>query len=248
MTSDYRDLDHSVLATVGAVRPFTMTSVERINALCQAVRYVVGHGIPGSIVECGVWRGGSAMATARTLIECGDTERPLFLFDTFEGMTAPREIDRDIEGHSATGLLESEDRKTSVVWAYASVDEVRDNVASTGYPMDLARLVQGPVEETIPSSAPQSVAILRLDTDSYESTRHELGGLVDRVSPGGVLIINDYGHWAGARRAVEQISRQHNPTSSAESDRLHRANGSTALVQRRTVASWPLAVRRSFWQ
>jgi hypothetical protein len=145
------------------------------------------------------------MATARTLIECGDNERPMFLFDTFDGMTPPSEVDRDIEGHSAAGLLESEDRETSVVWAYASIDEARGNVAATGYPMDRVRFVPGPVEETIPSHAPEAVAILRLDTDWYESTKHELEHLVDRVSPGGVLIVDDYGHWKGARRAVDEF-------------------------------------------
>jgi len=205
VASEYRDLDDSVLATIEAVRPFTMTSPERINALCEAVRYVVRNGIPGAFVECGVWRGGSAMAAVRTLLECGDAERSVFLFDTFEGMTPPSEFDRDIEDRAAGRLMESEDRETSPVWAYASLDEVRANLAATGYPMDHVRFVEGPVEETIPSQAPASVAILRLDTDWYESTRHELEHLVDRVSPGGVLIIDDYGHWQGARRAVDEF-------------------------------------------
>ncbi len=205
MTAEYRDLDDSVLATIQAVQPFTMTSVERINAVCEAVRYIVKYEIPGAFVECGVWRGGSAMAAARTFMECGDTERSIVLFDTFEGMTPPREIDRDIEGQAAAGLLESEERETSLVWAYATIDEVRDNLAGIGYPMERVRLVQGPVETTIPSQAPSTVAILRLDTDWYESTKHELEHLVDRVSPGGVLIIDDYGHWEGARRAVDEF-------------------------------------------
>ena len=205
MDSEYRDLDDAVLATIEVVQPFTMTSIERINALCQAVRYVTRHRIPGAFVECGVWRGGSAMAAARTFIECGDSERPMFLFDTFDGMTPPSEIDRDIGGRAAAGLLASEDRETSVVWAYAPLDEVRVNVAATGYPMDRVRFVAGPVEATIPSHAPEAVAILRLDTDWYESTKHELEHLVDRVSPGGVLIIDDYGHWQGARRAVDEF-------------------------------------------
>ncbi len=84
MDSEYRVLTMHVLATIEVVQPFTMTSIERINALCQAVRYVTRHRIPGAFVECGVWRGGSAMAVARTFIECGDSERPMFLFDTFE--------------------------------------------------------------------------------------------------------------------------------------------------------------------
>ncbi len=105
--------------------------------------------------------------------------------------------------------------ETSVVWAYAPLDEVRVNVAATGYPMDRVRFVPGPVEATIPSHAPEAVAILRLDTDWYESTKHELEHLVDRVSPAEAPIIDDYGHWQGARRAVRhQFLATATPTGS----------------------------------
>jgi hypothetical protein len=72
------------------VRPWTMTSAERIYALIQAVRYVCSNGILGTIVECGVWKGGSMAATAKTLLQMQDMKRDLYLFDTFEGMTEPR--------------------------------------------------------------------------------------------------------------------------------------------------------------
>jgi len=199
------DIDPASHATVEAVQPYTMTSTERIFALCQAVRYISRFNVPGAVVECGVWRGGSMMAAARTLLEGGDNRRDLYMFDTFEGMSAPQAVDRDIGGHAAADMLAVEDRETSTVWAYAALEEVKANVASTGYDKDRLHFVKGMVEETIPHQAPEQIALLRLDTDWYQSTRHELEHLVDRVSPNGVLIIDDYGHWQGARRAVDEF-------------------------------------------
>lgn len=194
------DFDADLVRIVETVRPETMTSPERIAALVNAVRYVDRHKIAGAIVECGVWRGGSSMAAA--LAHPGRT-RDLYLYDTFEGMSVPTEHDADLSGRSAADRLAAEPR-TSGTWAVAGVDVVRRNMASTGYPADRVHYVQGKVEDTIPEEMPGQIAILRLDTDWYESTRHELEHLVPLVAPGGVLIIDDYGHWIGARKAVDE--------------------------------------------
>jgi O-methyltransferase len=85
------------------------------------------------------------------------------------------------------------------------VEDVRRNMRSTGYDDSLVSYVVGPVETTIPAHAPDAIALLRLDTDWYESTRHELMHLYPRLSPGGILIVDDYGHWQGARRAVDEF-------------------------------------------
>src|SRR5688500_3683539 len=79
------DIDRHAAATIARVRPYTMTSPERLFSLIQAVRHVCAAGIRGDVVECGVWRGGSMMAVARTLVECGERTRPPHLFVTFEG-------------------------------------------------------------------------------------------------------------------------------------------------------------------
>jgi len=194
--------DEWVRDIVAEVRPFTMTSAERIYGLCLAVDHVCRRGIPGAFAECGVWRGGSAMAIALSLQRRGETDRQLTLFDTFEGMTAPTEMDRDIAGRPASTLLMQEDRSTSAVWAQASLEEVQQNLAGTGY--SRVNFVVGDVMETIPGSAPSEIALLRLDTDWYESTLHELVHLYPRVQSGGIVIIDDYGHWSGARKAVDQ--------------------------------------------
>lgn len=198
------DFDAATLTTIAEVGRFTMTSRERLAAVCDAVRYVDRYKIPGAIVECGVWAGGCAMAAARTLTEVGDTTRDLYLFDTFEGMSEPSEADRDAFGGKASDQLAAADRKTGNVWCYASLEDVQQNLSLTGYPSAQLHFVKGMVENTIPAQAPEQIALLRLDTDWYQSTRHELEHLIGRVAPNGVLLIDDYGHWQGARQAVDE--------------------------------------------
>lgn len=199
------DIDGAAAATIRRARPYTMTSPERLYALIQAVRYVSSARIPGDIVECGVWRGGSMMAAACTLIECGDATRELHLFDTFEGMSPPGARDVDIDGQPASALLRGQDKNDpDSAWCLATLPDVRSALSGTGYEMARMHFVQGKVEDTIPGHTPERIALLRLDTDWYESTRHELEHLYPRLSPGGVLIIDDYGHWAGCRQAVDE--------------------------------------------
>lgn len=197
------DLPEQFYELCSRVRPFTMTSVERLYALYEAVRYIATAGIDGDILECGVWRGGSSMMAALTLSEF-DLSRTIWLYDTFEGMPPPGEHDVQYTGEHASRVLASANRApgTSNEWAWATLDDVRSNIASTGYPA--VEYVKGKVEETIPAHAPSRIALLRLDTDWYESTRHELEHLYPRLAAGGVLIIDDYGHWQGARRAVDE--------------------------------------------
>jgi O-methyltransferase len=200
----FSDVEPWVEAIIKRVRPFTMTSAERISALCHAIRYVTKHNIPGDIVECGVWRGGSMMAAALSLQAEQDLSRTLYLFDTFAGMPPPSDIDRTVlSGEKASSLLEKAD-SSSLIWACASIDDVRANLGATNYPAERVKLIRGTVEDTIPREAPEKIAILRLDTDWYESTKHELTYLYPKLSIGGILIIDDYGFWEGARKAVDE--------------------------------------------
>jgi hypothetical protein len=204
------ELPSEELRIVKEVRPFTMTSPERIYALTSAVRYLSQRRLPGAIVECGVWKGGSMMAVAKTLLATGDTSRALYLFDTFEGMTKPSEKDStQFEPDLPQAKYEQLKTDSGVCrWSYAPMEEVQKNMFSVGYPAKAIHFVKGPVEETIPGNAPESIALLRLDTDFYESTRHELIHLFPRLVQGGVIIIDDYGHWEGQRVAVEEYFRE----------------------------------------
>lgn len=190
---------------IRAVVPWTMTSPERIKALIQGVKYVSAHAIPGDIVECGVWKGGSMAAAARTLVKSQDLERDLYLFDTFEGMCAPTAQDRDFKGKPAADILRETPESSC---ADAPLESVKKVLSETGYPKEKVHFVPGRVETTIPAGAPEVIALLRLDTDWYESTKHELTHLFPRLSRGGVLIIDDYGHWAGAQQACDEYFTQ----------------------------------------
>jgi O-methyltransferase len=205
---DFSDSDIEVCRRVG---PYTMTTPTRIYALIRAVEYVLARGVPGALVECGVWRGGSMMAAALTLLRLGVTDRDLYLFDTFSGMTQPTDADVKLTGERAADLLVTESRDADV-WAVATLDEVRAAVLDVGYPEERIHFVKGPVEKTLPANAPDEIALLRLDTDWYESTKHELLHLYPRLENGGVLILDDYGYWQGARRAVDEYVAEHDAT------------------------------------
>lgn len=191
-------------------RPYTMASNERVIATADAVAYVVQRGIEGALVECGVWRGGSVLAMVLTLQRLGVDDRDVYLCDTFSGMTAPTEEDTSAFDPPALGTFEEAEAEGRRAWdglfgeEVYGLEGVRSLLLATGYPAERLHFVVGKVEDTIPAQAPERIAVLRLDTDWYESTRHEMEHLYTRVSRGGVLIVDDYGHWEGARRAVEE--------------------------------------------
>ena len=198
--------DPTFLKILKACQPYTMTSIERMYALYNAVTYIVKNNIAGSFVECGVWRGGSSMMIALTLKELGVSNRALYLYDTYEGMSEPTADDVDFRGGQAKELMEQNvENKQNSVWCLADLNDVQNNMRSTGYPLDLVHFVKGKVEDTIPATMPEApIALLRLDTDWYESTAHELKYLYPLLIQKGVLVIDDYGHWEGCKRAVDE--------------------------------------------
>lgn len=202
------DYTPALIAVIDRVAPFTMTSAARIADTCAAVEYVVENAIPGDVVECGVWRGGSMMAIALTLQRLGAGDRDLYLFDTFAGMPEPTGADvarGGLRAHDEWARTQVEQRN---IWAHASMEDVEQALGSTGYDRARIHLVKGLVEETIPDHAPAHISLLRLDTDWYESTKHELVHLFPRLSVGGVLILDDYGYWEGARKATDEYVRE----------------------------------------
>ncbi|HEX8174955.1 MAG TPA: TylF/MycF/NovP-related O-methyltransferase [Pyrinomonadaceae bacterium] len=200
------DLEPEFLQLYELCRAETMTSIERMYALYQATCYVLDRELPGDFVECGVWRGGSLMLMAYTLLSRGCTNRMIWLYDTFDGVTSPTDDDvQEMSGRPAREILgEHERTQDDPFWGIAPRALVESNLRRTGYPMHRFRFVEGDVLKTIPAEAPERLAILRLDTDWYKSTRHELEHLYPRLSPGGVLIVDDYGYWRGARKATDE--------------------------------------------
>ncbi|MBV9689877.1 MAG: class I SAM-dependent methyltransferase [Ktedonobacteraceae bacterium] len=209
----FPDFSTDDIKLIKKVQPFTKTFPERVFALIRAVEYIITSNIPGDIVECGVWRGGSVMAITHTLLKLGDTNRDIYLFDTFEGMTQATPEDVSFLGEKAIDTLAQEPKdKDGVwsIWSYASIEQVKQLLQTTNYPMHKMHFVQGRVEDTIPAQAPERISLLRLDTDWYESTYHELTHLFPRLSLNGVLIIDDYGHWLGAKKATDEYIRENN--------------------------------------
>lgn len=131
-------------------------------------------------------------------------KRKIYLYDTFEGMSEPDDDDIDIQGNKAKSLLEKAPRDQNLIWAYCPLEKVMENVYSTGYDKDRFVFTKGKVEDTIPHTIPSKMSLLRLDTDWYSSTRHELIQLYPLLVKNGVLIIDDYGHWHGARKATDE--------------------------------------------
>ena len=196
-------MDKAFMEIYHQCKPFTMTSIERMYALYNAIQYVLRKGIQGDFCECGVWKGGSSMMMALTLRKHHITDRKIYLYDTFEGMSEPTEEDKALTGESAERLLEMQDKYTDQsIWCYSGIDEVKKNLLSTGYPSDQLVFIKGKVEDTLPVQRPGNLAILRLDTDWYESTKIELQLLYPLLQDSGILIIDDFGHWEGAKKAV----------------------------------------------
>ncbi len=187
-------------------KDYTMTSKEKMYALYKSVEYVIKAKIPGDFVECGVWKGGSTMLIALTLQELDTTDRKIYLYDTFEGMSEPSNIDMRISNQSisAFSIWKKKQRQGFNQICYSGLSEVQKNMYNTAYPKENLIFIKGKVENTIPDQKPNEIALLRLDTDWYESTKHELIHLFPILKTNGILILDDYGYWAGAKKAVDE--------------------------------------------
>ena len=189
------------------VKAHTMTSVERGYALYTAVKFITEKNVPGNIVESGVWRGGSSMLIALTLMELNSTNRDLYLFDTYSGMPEPESVDVDLYGNTAKEQLtqSTEPLKQSAIWAYAELLDVQKNMQLTKYPENKVHYIEGDVTKSASATETCQLALLRIDTDWYASTKAELQNFWPRINRNGVLIIDDYGHWQGAKLAVDEF-------------------------------------------
>lgn len=181
------------------VKPYTMTSVEALYALYTAVNYVLDRNIKGDIVECGVWRGGSSLLAALILKMRGISDRKLYLYDTFQGMTPPTEF--DVYKRGDTGAEMMEQYSDDIGWCYALLEDVKAAFSEHNFEFEI-NFIEGDVVETLKEIKPETISVLRLDTDWYESTAAELEQLYPNLSKGGVLIIDDYASWEGSRKAT----------------------------------------------
>jgi hypothetical protein len=185
---------------------FTMTTVQRLVNTLKSCRYVVENKIAGDFVECGVWRGGNCIL-AKRLFEQLDANRSIWMYDTFVGMTAPNEHDVQARSKINAGIKFEKNQKDGYNdWAYASLEDVKNNFLKSNLKLEGINFIKGDVSKTltIKENIPSEIAILRLDTDWYQSTKSELEILYPILNTGGVLIVDDYGTWKGARKAIDE--------------------------------------------
>lgn len=202
--------DRAYVNLVGKIAKYTMTmndGLEVTYGLFQAVKYIVQNKIAGDFAECGVWRGGSMMLIAHALRHFGDTSRALYLYDTYAGMTEPDDVDVDFDGNPMKPIWTRATQQGLMMAPGDPVEQVKANLRLTGYPEAQMHFIAGDVLQTIPAQVPSRIALLRLDTDWYKSTLHELQHLYDLIVPHGVLIIDDYGWCRGARQATDEFFR-----------------------------------------
>jgi hypothetical protein len=203
---DYNEFDKKLIASV---KPYTMTGIYKLKALIDAVKYIENKGIVGDFVECGVWKGGSVMAMIKTLADIEAVSRDIWLYDTFEGMPMPTDRDHATDGIDAEDyFLKTKITDESSDWCKSPIDEVKRNIDALKYAPKRLHFVKGDVCQTLQGDKPEKIALLRLDTDWYESTKTELENLYPRLQSGGVLIIDDYGYWKGQKEAVDEYFKK----------------------------------------
>ena len=208
---NYSDIQGDEKQIIEEVKEYTLTNPERIVSLIRAIEHIERYNIEGDIVECGVWKGGSMMAALKALENLKSFNREIYLYDTFEGMSEPTEVDKSVRGESATKAFFNKDEVWSRIECFSTLNEVENNISKIDYPNEKIHFVKGKVEDTIPKvKIPEKIAILRLDTDWYESTKHELEHLYPRLVKGGIIIIDDYGHWQGCKQAVDEYFFENN--------------------------------------
>jgi O-methyltransferase len=186
---------HKVL-TLARVRQFTMVSYPRLSALYDLASSLTRAGVAGAVAECGVWNGGSAAAIAEGFRR-GGQPREVWLFDSWEGLPEPDEIDVSTAG-----------TRREIGWNLGSERAVEEIFfARLGFNRDQVHLVKGWFEDTLPAfrATSPSIALLHLDGDWYRSVRLSLDQLYDLVAPGGVVVVDDYGYWEGSRKAVDEF-------------------------------------------
>lgn len=188
---------------------YSMTTKIRMWTLINSINYVAKKGIKGDFVECGVWKGGNLMVF-EILNKKLNLKKKVFGFDTYEGMPTPSIHDIKFSGWSA---IENYDKrlKSENGYCLATLDEVKKNI-NFEVPYNNINLIKGKVENTLHlnKNLPDDISILRLDTDFYESTLVELEVLYPKLANGGILIIDDYGSYQGAKKAVDEYFK-HRP-------------------------------------
>jgi hypothetical protein len=195
---------------INITNPISMTPQIRRYNLIQALEYIAHYKLEGDLVECGVWKGGN-LVIYKKFIEEKNIKKNIYAFDTFEGMSGQDHNDYIINGRiKAQTILDKDIKKITNDWGVCSLEEVKFNISQRTKNLNNIFFIKGKVEDTLldAMNLPKKISILRLDTDFYQSTKIELEILYKKVCKGGVIIIDDYGHWAGSKKAVDEFFKE----------------------------------------
>lgn len=197
-----RAREREIAAIVERAQRFSMLFPPTLHDLTIRVQQVVDDGVPGDLVECGVWRGGSAFLMAEMLDRIGDERRRVWLCDSFEGLPPPE----DVDGPAAAAYADDRDSPRYFDNCRAGLEEVGANARTAGVEHRV-ELVPGWFEDTLYEARERigPIALLRLDCDWHSSVTTCLEALYDHVSPGGIVIVDDYYTWDGCAVAVHEF-------------------------------------------
>lgn len=185
----------------------TMTSSHNLNFTYLACKQVETNKLEGDFCEIGVWRGGHLIAAA---LAFNDTEKKIYGFDTFEGMSVPNDSEFNLNSGKKAKVRYAE-LSNKLGWIPATQEEVSDNLRKFGLKLNNVTLVKGDVSLTLEIKKkilPSKISILRIDCDWKLPTMSALESLYSRVVTGGVVIVDDYGSWSGAKEAVDEFRHE----------------------------------------
>ena len=183
-------------------KKYSMTTEIRMWALINSIKKVDYEKIEGDIVECGIWKGGNIILINKLLKKI-KLNKKIYCYDTFEGMISTDKIDKEISsGRSSLQIIKDHEYYK----CESLLKETKKNISKNFDDINNIYFIKGRVEDTLTEekNIPDKISICRLDTDYYSSTKIELEVLYPRLVPGGFLIIDDYGHWSGCKKAVDE--------------------------------------------
>ena len=201
------EIEDNIKDIIKVCSKYSMTGEKRMYLLSEAIKEVKRQNLEGDFLECGIWKGGNIILFKKLNI-LYNLKKNIYAYDTFEGMPASNEFDKDYNENFASDLMSKEEKNSNLnnIHCYSPYEEVVNNI-SKYVEVSNIKFIKGKVEETLLENIniPKKISILRLDTDFYSSTKIELEVLYNRLVKGGILIIDDYGHWKGARKAVDEF-------------------------------------------
>ena len=172
---------------------------ERFDNIFECAEFVLSNSIQGDFVETGVWRGGACIFMRSLLKEFGDNDRNVYVCDSFEGLPKD-EMPRDLFHHAVTDIARKHHDNLAI-----SLEEVQSHFENFGVLDENVKFVKGWFKDTLPYLQAEKIALLRLDGDMYSSTMDALNNLYHKVSKGGFIIVDDYGHYPQCKEAIDEF-------------------------------------------